>query len=346
MLRSLATVSLVVFSSVSVVQAGESYADANRRIFYFPAQAALGYSDLCFARDGAPNSNPAALANGDAAELKMSHAGYFRNTYSSSVLSYVTTLERAGAIGVSLDYLYISDIIDTRVGGWGMTSDSVLIVPPESEWKHATSSEIYAHAAYAYRWRFDRIALSAGVGLNVLRRRLLEWTGYGIGLDAGVQTVFPRTGVRAGLILENITTMYMNWSDDYSETAPAHARFGVGWRREFPYVYGALQLTYTTPDVLGNEGVNGSDFLAEGDSAEAPVEMHLPEDPELLFYGNYGIEYTIAKVVSVRVGLVNLRRFTFGAGVALLDQRLLLDFAFLTHQLGGSYAFSVGYGWH
>lgn len=344
--RSLGFASLFLLSTVTLAQASELYADANRQIFYFPAQAGLAYSDLCFARDGAPNSNPAALAGGTGTELKISYTGYFRNTHSSSVLSYVTPLERAGVVGVSLNYLYVPGIIDTRAGGWDTTSDGIVIVPPESEWEYATSSEIFAHAAYAYEWGFDRLVLSAGVGLNVLRRRLLEWTGYGIGLDAGMQVTFPRSGVRAGLLVENLTTMYMNWSESYDETAPLHARVGVGWRREFPYVYGALQVTYTTPDLLGNEGVNGSDYLSEGDSAEAPVEMHLPEDPQLLFSGNYGIEYTIAKIVSVRVGLANVRRFTFGAGVALLDQRLLLDFAYLTHQLSGSYAFSVGYRWH
>ncbi|MBD3240165.1 MAG: hypothetical protein GF331_06230 [Chitinivibrionales bacterium] len=333
----------LVFAAGMAVQASDPYVDANRRIYYFPAQAGLAYSDLCFARDGAPNSNPAALMEDASTELQLSYSGYFRNTYSSSMLSYVTSLERIGAIGVSLNYVYVPDVLDNR--GWETTSGGAPIVPPVSEWDYATVSEIYAHAAYAYRWDFSRLSLSAGLGLNVLRRRLLEWTGYGIGLDGGLQVHFANSGVRAGLIVENLTTSYMNWSKEYDEIALPHARVGVGWRREFPYVYGAIQLSYTSPDLLANEGVNGTSFLTEGDSAEAPVEMHLPEDPQLLFSGNYGIEYTIANVVSVRVGLANVRRFTFGAGVALLNQMLLVDFAYLPHQLGGSYAFSVGCRW-
>jgi hypothetical protein len=111
-----------------------------------------------------------------------------------------------------------------------------------------------------------------------------------------------------------------------------------------PYLYGAIRLLYASPDLLSQEGANASTFLAEGDSLETPEELGIT-DPEFLFYGNFGLEYCIAERVSLRVGLQNLRRVAFGAGIAVLKRSLVFDFAYLTHHLAGSYAVSVSYRW-
>ncbi len=339
--RAFHCAALCLASAVACVSHAQ-YVDANRRIYVLPRETALGMSNMVFARDGGPNTSPANCALDSTSELQLGYAGYYRNAYSSSILSFVTDLERIGAVAVSADYLYVPDILDTRdleVDGAGMP-----IYDPDRV-EHVTSSEIYLHLAYARRWQIRRVVLDAGAGVNVLRRRLIDWTGYGVGVDIAGAASFPRTGIRTGLLLENLTTTYMNWSEEYSENALPHVRLGVGWRRDFPYLYGALQVTYVSPDLLTNEGINTTDAIASSDSVESPRQMSLREDPQLVFYGNYGLEYTIARVVSLRVGVENLRRFAFGAGLALLHQQLLVDFAWLSHDLGGSYAVSVGWRW-
>jgi len=318
------------------------YTDANRRIYLLPREAALGRSNMVMSRDGGPNTSPANLTLDSTSELQLGYAGYFSNTYSSTLLSYVCDLGSLGAVGVSGDYLYVPGIYDTRdlqVDGTGLPVYDPALV------KQVTASEIYLHLAYGKGWNVRRVRLDGGVGLNVLLRRLVDWTGYGVGLDLAAAAGFPRTGIRLGLLMENVTTTYMNWSDGYSENASPHLRFGAGWRRDLPYIYGALQITYVTPDLLSNEGANATTFLTGSDSSEAPRQLKLNEDPQMVFYGNYGIEYTVARIVGLRLGLEGLRQVTFGAGLALFHQRLLVDFAWLTHELGGSYSASVGWRW-
>lgn len=339
---------LGVLLGVSAVAAAESeYADANRRILYQAPDAALGYSALAFIRDGAPNTNPAVLALDSTFDVRLTYAGYFRNTYSNTLLSSVIPVGRSGAVGVSLSYLYVPDILVTW--GWPTDGDGNPIVPPESQWEYGSQSETYVHIAYGHQWRWRSIRASAGVALNALRRRLPaegeDWTGYGIGLDAGAGVEFEKPGIRIGLYGENITTSYMNWSDDYDEQVYPHARLALGWQRDIPYIYGAVQLSYTSPDLLGNEGINASNALSSSDTTETPRELRLSDEPWMVVYGNYGLEYRIAEVVALRVGVENLRRFTFGAGVALWKKRLLLDFAYLPHELSGSYLVSLGYRW-
>lgn len=317
------------------------YADANRRLYFLPREAALGFSDLTFSRNGAPNTNPANMALDSTSEIALAYSGFYRNAFSTTLLSYVADLRSAGGLGVSVEYLLVPDIIDTR--NWSVDSDGNPIVPATFE--YASASEMYLHVAYGRGWTLGRVRLDAGVAANVLRRRLLEWTGYGIGLDGAGAVTFVRTGIRVALVMENLTTTYMNWSDNYSEHVYPHLRLGVGWRREFPYIYGAFQASYASPDLLSNEGANATTFLDANDPEEDARELTLFDDPQMLFYGNYGLEYTIAKVVSVRVGLESLRRFTFGAGVSLFKQRLTVDFAYLTHHLSGSYLAGVSWRW-
>jgi len=333
---------VIALSSCTALAAESEYADANRRLYFLPREAALGFADLTFARNGAPNTSPANMALDSSSEVALSYSGHFRNAFSSTLLSYAVDLRGAGGLGISLDYVFVPDIIDTR--NWTVDGDGNPVIPATFE--YSTASEMYLHVAYGRGWTLcRRVRLDAGVAANVLRRRLLEWTGYGIGLDGAGAVTFLRSGVRAGLVMENMTTTYMNWSDSYSEYVYPHLRLGVGWRRDFPYIYGAFQASYASPDLLSNEGANATTFLDANDPEEDARELTLFDDPQMLFYGNYGLEYTIAKVVSVRVGLEALRRFTFGAGVALFGQRLVVDFAYLTHHLSGSYLASIAYRW-
>ncbi len=341
-MRITAGVVATLLMAVSGWSEGSAYVDANRRIYFVPAEAALATSNTCFARNGGPNTNPAILAADSGGEVLLAYAGYFRNTFSSSLVSCAWDLGGAGGIGFSLNYVFVPDIILTS--NWPTDSDGNPIVPPESEWPTGTTSEMFFHAGYGREWRLWRSVLGVGAAVNVMRRRLLDWTGYGVGLDLGLSARFPRTGVRLSLLGENITTTYMHWSNEYQENALPRLRFAAGWRREIPYVYGAVQVTYSSLDLLGNEGANATTFLSVGDSAEAPVRLTL-RDGGFFFYGNYGLEYTVARTVSLRFGIENLRRLAFGAGVALLDRRLAIDFAYITHHLAGSYAASIAYRW-
>jgi len=319
----------------------------NREIYHLPASAGTAFSDLCFLRDGAPNTNPAVLAFDSAGHISMAYAGYFKNAYSSSMLSLINPLGRLGTVGVSLSYVLIPDIVDTR--DWTVDGDGLLIVPQNP--RSGTSSEVFLHAAYS-KLILDgkKVRLGLGAGLNAHRLRLLELAGYGIGLDAGMNCAFPRKGLRVSLLAENVVTEYVYWNSDFSQAVYPHLRLGLGWQKDIPYIYGHLRVTYASPDLLSNEGVNAltgeNDF---GEDGESPAVLTL-RDPAFLACGNLGIEYAIFNTVHFRIGMQDIARFvlssfTFGGGLSLFGNRVGLDFAYLPHDLSGTYALSGTYLW-
>ena len=64
----------------------------------------------------------------------------------------------------------------------------------------------------------------------------------------------------------------------------------------------------------------------------------------LLTQGRVGIEYLIMRTVALRAGYSG-NKFGFGGGVYLLSGRAGVDFAYLVHELAGTYQLSVQYAW-
>jgi hypothetical protein len=156
------------------------------------------------------------------------------------------------------------------------------------------------------------------------------------------------------MICENLTTNYIRWDKGYAETALPHARFGIGWRKEIPYLYGRIQLQFKSLDLLANEGVNADTTY---DSAALqlvrPTTKRFSKDPLYFLYnGTYGLEYTVMNVLCLRLGIPvgdsygdAGTRIAFGCGVNLLRKKLSVDFSYLTHELAGTYQLGVSYRW-
>jgi len=218
-------------------------------------------------------------------------------------------------------------------------------------------TQIYFHAGYGISHKIAKHVLaSVGVGVNAQRYSLKPYRAYGIGCDAGACVDFNSIGLKTGVICENITTSYMKWSEDYSEKALPHIRFGVGWYKEIPYLYGRFQIQFKTLDLLANEGVNAdSSYDSSGISIVKPVTRHFTKDPVYFFYnGIYGMEYSIRNVFALRAGIIigdsydvnsTGSRFTFGCGVNLMRRKLSVDFSYLTHELAGTYHIGMTYRW-
>lgn len=325
------------------------YANANRDLFHLPAAAGVAYADLCFRRDGAPNSNPATLGFDTSSDVSLSYSGFYRNVVSVSTVSSVTSTGSRSALGVSLNYLLVPEILITS--HWTPDKDGGLAVP--SQPRYETASEVFFHAAYGHRFDVKRLVrIGVGVGINGLRRRLTSELGYGIGLDAGVLAEIPKAGVRVGLFSQNLTTSYVYWHSDYRDIAYPHLRAGLSWHRDIPYVYGHIRILYTSADLLANEGANAvgsASGALEGDTTAVPKYLEAG-DPLLLAHGSAGIEYCVLNRVMLRAGLRDIarshaRNLTFGAGILVLRRKLGFDFAYLPHDLAGSYTVSMTYRW-
>jgi len=334
---------LLFFTAVtSAAIQGGFYADITDGLMVPPHSAAKAGSDLSTGNGISVESTPGNLPFDSLNRISLSYAGFYGNTFNTSLVTYRGSPAENIGIGVLLGYVYIPDIPNTT------KSDTT----PDGEMREAkisyfSASRIIMRAGVgrAFTIRPD-ITLGAGIALNAKRVRLPE-TGYGIGMDAGARLLLSKPGISLAVQLENITSSYTYWSADFKEHAYPHCRAGIGYERYFPYIYGSLQLSYATPDLFANDGINSiTTKKTENDNTiETIGHYELYDKPSLLFSsGRYGVEYTIMNAVSFRAGVYS-GSISFGAGFHLLRDKAAIDVAYITHALSGTYQLSLNYAW-
>jgi hypothetical protein len=288
-----------------------------------------------------PLSNPASLPADSIREISLAYAGYFQNSYSTSALSYIGPVDNFSSIGVSASYILVP----------GIEFHDDTIVPVNVPLK--TSSDFFFRISYGRKLlQFgNQYVLSAGAAINTERRNLIGWTSYGIGADAGVNIscLFREIGsvAAAGLVVENLTTSLTHWSSTYKEYAYPHMRLGLGWQQEIQYIYGRLSISYLSPDLFSNEGINqyGSESLDGTNDVESPVFKRVATNPLMFFSGGRGgFEYTIMNAISFRMGIQQGSK-SFGGGLCLFHNHAGFDFAYLDHVLAPIYKLSVNFKW-
>jgi hypothetical protein len=325
---------------VAVVQPDGVYSNENRALFRHARSTALAQSDRIVLRDGSPQSNPAAFAFDSIRDVSLSYMGYYANTFSSSVLSFSSGIDARSGYGGSLSYWLVPDIL--------IMPEEILEsgkVPSKSEREYANASETMGYVGYGTKITFrDAIDLAGGIALHGFRERLIDVVGYGIGLDAGVLASFRTIDLSAGLLLENATTTFIYWNRNYKEYALPHLLLGVAWQKTLPYIYGDMHISYSTPDLLGNEGINHLE-KSQLDSTEVPEKITVRRFGHFLLYGNLGIEYVILKRVALRFGFHDFPQLSFGAGIHLFNRRFTLDLSYAPHDLSGSYFITARYRW-
>jgi len=345
---------VILFTGLTFSDDGNYYSDIDRSLFSLPKSTDVAGSDFVFSRDGTPQINPANLAFDSLSEISCAYAGFYQNIFSTSEVSYATQITRNSGLGFSLSYLYNPDIpyysafTTENINGIDIPAyDSSLV-------KYHSESQVFFHIGYGQKYRvISGIEVAAGIGMNAERYNLPPYRGYGVGCDAGLSLDLVNQGARFGVECENITTNYLRWTPGYSEEAYPHVYFGVGWRKDIPYLYGRVQIQFKSLDVLGNEGVNSSaDSTADTTTYSLPSIKHFTKDPlYFLFNGSYGLEYTIMNALALRVGIpvygsvIDWSNVAFGCGVNLMKRKLSLDFAYVTHDLAGSYQVGLTYFW-
>jgi hypothetical protein len=318
------------------------YADVNRELMLLPASVSLAGADLSLSSGACIGSSPSNLPFDSLNSLSLSYANYFQNTYSTSLLSFSGPADSNGGIGITIGYVYIPNIEDNRTTT--STESGTLIY----DYKIKNSSDIFLRFGYGHLFPLNsRWIFSAGVAANARRTRLIDFSGYGLGLDAGTKLYDRKSGTSIVLQMDNITSHYTYWSKDYREYAYPHLKLGLGLDRSIPYIYGRIRIGYTSPDFLSNEGINYS--KSETDTNDQKVEeisqKKVYQNPELLIYdGRLGLEYIIMNRLAFRAG-VSQDKFNFGAGLQLFSNRVGLDFAYTIHQLAGTYQISMMYRW-
>ena len=335
---------IVLFTVISAIAApsGGFYANVSEELLISPSSAAMGGAVLSNGNGTTVESSPGNLPFDSLSRLSLAYAGFYNNAFSSSMLTYSgKPLENLG-FSLMAGYIYIPDIVDTR----GSTSnDSGELI--EAKESYFSASKIVFRAAVGRSFTVSpKITLGAGIAVNAKRSRLPE-TGYGIGCDAGISALFPGTGLSVALLVENLTSSYIYWNESFQERSYPHPRAGFGWYRNLPYIYGSLRLSYSSPDLLANEGINtyAKEITDNENVIETPGVSEIYDKPShLVTRGKFGLEYSIMNTVALRIGYSGYR-FGFGGGVYLLGGRAGIDFAYLMHAMAGTYQLSAQYAW-
>jgi len=343
---------LCVFLLSAMLHASD-YADNTRSLFNLPRSSAVSGSNFAFERDGSPQSNPANMSADGASEASLAYASFYQNVFTTSTFSYVTSIDSMSGFGFSLNYAYVPDISDNRNFA---TVSGEPVYDPSNE-INSSYSDLYFHAAYSRDVaKTSMCCLSTGIAVNAGRQRLPTdgFKGYSLGFDAGVAIGFPRIGLKTGLACENITTQVTHWSSSYSEQANPELHFGIGWQKSLPYIYGQVFVSYKSLDFFGNEGINtvASSSLFTSDTGNAEITktfkqqtaVATPAMPGMfLMQGNFGIEYCIKEIFTLRVGGNVFNNVAFGCGVNLFQKRISIDAAYISHDLAPTYQIAMTY---
>jgi hypothetical protein len=337
--------SLYLFIFAGIISAEISsgyYVDVSDELMTSPVSAAKVGSDLSIGNGASVESTPANLTFDSLNHLSLSYAGYYGNVFSSSMLSYIGHPSPKTGISVLLGYIYIPDIQDTRAS---TVDDSGRLA--EARISYFSASKILFRAGFGrIFYDSDRFTVSAGIAANAKRVRLPE-TGYGVSLDGGLKGYMKTTGFSTGLQVENLTSSYTYWSKNFQERAHPHVRVGFGWETNIPYLYGSLKMSYASIDLLANEGINSISYdLNEIDNPIETIEhTSISDDPTLIFtHGKYGLEFTILNRVALRGGFTR-DRYSFGAGVQVMENKAGFDLAYISHALAGTYQLAMHYTW-
>lgn len=313
------------------------YADANDELISLPVSAAMAGADLSIGNGTTPFSCPANLAYDTINQIELSYASYFQNSFSTSVLAYKGSLSDNLGFSITAGYVFIPDISisDTTQDGTAYILDT------------RNCSSIYLRAALGRKFDLsEAVIVSVGGAFQAKRTRLIGYRGYGLGVDAGAGVLFKNTGVSASVLIENVTSNFTYWSSEYQQWAYPHVRVGLGFEKEIPYIYGKVRLGYTSPDLLANEGINYYPDKEVGDlTLPEPQWKSVYKNPELLvFAARAALEYVLLDRVAVRAG-IKKGSVGFGAGVSLFKKRANIDFAYVTHDLAGTYQVGLSYRW-
>jgi len=314
------------------------YIDNNDELINLPASAAMVGADLSFNTGASSFSSPANLAFDSINKIELAYASFFQNSFSTSLLSVNGYASSTIGYSITAGYIYIQDIplSDT-------TSEGEAYV-----YGNRNCSAIYLRAGLGKRFDLSgSISISIGAALQAKRTRLIGYRGYGLGMDAGTKVLFSNIGLSAAVLVENITSSMTYWGRNYYQWAYPHIRAALGWEKRIPYIYGTLRLAYTTPDLLANEGVNYfDDDQMQGDiTLPKPQWKSVYKNPQLLILAaRIGLEYMIMDRVAIRGGLTR-GKVGLGAGVNLFNQRAGIDFAYVNHELAGTYQLGISYRW-
>ncbi|NIT61064.1 MAG: hypothetical protein GWN00_34135 [Aliifodinibius sp.] len=295
---------------------------------------ALGGAYVSVANDGSAFYwNPAGAATLLRAEVSGMYASLFKSLATHFYIGFTRPLHGAGAVSINWIRLSVSDI---------PRYDSKLLDNPNSTYASrvadgpdfALTNEPFGFSNnnndalfitlskqnkidIDFGWQYFVMPITIPIGLNVklIRQTLFDKEGSGIGFDFGSMLKFGLDDllndshlgkVSVGFAVKDIFETEITWDTDsrHSDRITRTWHFGSSYLQPLPKLSSQLLFAYS-------------------------LQKSQPNSPH-----NFGLEYLYYDRLAIRFGLTE-SKFTAGVGIKLSLFRF--DYAFRSHELGGSH---------
>ena len=278
--------------------------------------------------------NPAGLGGLDRTEISFMHAGIF-GLDSYDFLNCVQPLGGTGTFGLSWIRLGIDDIPITALQKSGNMSASnrpyitQYMQDSENAFILSYGKRFRLHIPIGeYRSKGTDIQIGGNVKFLYNSVSGMKRNAIGFGGDIGLiwRTSFVSENGQAGtgdlslgVVVQDFSKTRIFWnttsSPSHTDIIPQNLKIGAAYSRQLP-------------------GIGSEIILAIDADTRYGMEMH------------YGMEYVLANILSLRLGAQE-QNFTAGAGLNVGFVRgesalsFLVDYAFLSHELGNTHRVSL-----
>jgi hypothetical protein len=252
--------------------------------------------------------NPAGLVDLTGYQAAFMHS----ETFGSLLNHDYFTVARKQYGGVASISLY-------RLGGGGILVTEEYL----GKYRVVTEESHVDYAAYFAYGRNQSSRLDWGATAKIIRRKIVDYTAWGVGIDAGIR-YRPMENLTAAAVMQDLTGTVLSYSNDNKETINPTLKLGLGYSRK-------LGDFKPTALIDADMRFEGRETTAQFNQSWISADMHL------------GLEIMYKGVVAARVGS-DVGNLTTGIGVKF--GRFTVDLALFDHSdLDNSYRGSLIIDW-
>lgn len=245
--------------------------------------------------------NPAGLVEARGLQFQFMHSKQFISSIQQNYLAASAELKDHSTLGISLLYLAVNGIKDSRNAYLANHFDYSLV-------KNFNVGDYAMFISYARPYN-ERI--NYGLSAKMIYRDYESETGLGLGFDAGLKYRYGKN-LFLGILLRDITTTMLAWSTGEKEFITPSMRLGAGYKLSFDQIPITFQ-----PAV---------DFNVLLENRQYASQFHLGA---LSVDALAGLEIAYKNVLALRLGMDDLQRFNTGIGIRI--PKLTVDYSFTAY---------------
>lgn len=265
----------------------------------------LGGAFVAMADDASASYwNPAGLVDASGFELQFMHTKQFISSIQHNFLAASLKLNDRSALALSVMYLTINGIKDTREA-YNFADGKI----DYSKIRSFNTGDYVMYLSYA-KWYNEKF--SYGFNVKLMQRDYKVESGIGVGFDVGLKYRLAKNFL-VGVMFRDVTTSLLTWSTGTKELITPSIRAGAS------YIFTINRLNLSFQPAL--------DFNFLFENRNYAAQQHLGTISLDTFAG---MEAVYSNLLAVRLGLDDLNRFNTGVGVQI--PKISFDYSFTSYQ--------------